>query len=186
MNRERVVATRRIIVNIATSADGYIARPDGSLDWLTARPKPADLYGLRDFERSIGAKILGRRTFDRSVELGARFSADAVRYVFSSGPAPASPPPGVRFVAEPIGAFAERMRAERGGNLWLMGGGSIIASFLDEGAIDEFIITVMPVFIGEGVPLFTPRHRNVPLHLLGSRQFPDGVVQLHYETARPD
>ena len=62
----------------------------------------------------------------------------------------------------------------------MMGGGEIIAAFLDENAIDEFLITVMPVFIGEGIPLLAPRHREVTLHLLGVKQFPDGVVQLHY------
>ena len=62
-----------------------------------------------------------------------------------------------------------------------MGGGEIIASFLDEGAIDEFIITVVPIFIGEGIPLIAPRHREVPLHLRSVKPFPDGVVQLHYD-----
>ena len=174
---------RRIIVNIATSADGYVARPDGSLDWLIARPKPKDFYGLPEFERSTDAKILGRKTFDRSVELGARFSPDATRYVFSRSAAPASIPPGVQFMTESIAAFAERMRAQEGKHLWLMGGGEIISSFLDAGAIDEFIITVMPVFIGEGIPLLAPRHREVQLALLGVRQFDDGVVQLHYSAS---
>jgi dihydrofolate reductase len=66
----------------------------------------------------------------------------------------------------------------------MMGGGDIIASFLDEGAIDEFILTVIPTFIGEGIPLLSPRHRQGSLRLLGVQQFPDGVVQLHYEVPR--
>ena len=174
---------RRIIVNVATSADGYVARPDGDLDWLTERPAPKGFYGLPEFERSVDAKILGRKTFDRSVELGARFGGGRVHYVFSRQrqPPPAEVPAGVHFVSEPIAAFATRVRAEAGKNIWMMGGGEIIAAFLDEGAIDEFIITVVPVFIGEGIPLIAPRHRHVPLRLLGVEQFPDGVVQLHYE-----
>ena len=63
----------------------------------------------------------------------------------------------------------------------MMGGGEIIASFLDEGAIDEFIITVIPIFIGEGIPLIAPRHREVPLNLRSVKPFPDGVVQVHYD-----
>jgi dihydrofolate reductase len=59
-----------------------------------------------------------------------------------------------------------------------------IGSCLDEAAIDEFIITVVPTFIGEGIPLLAPRHREVALRLLGVQQFPDGVVQLHYEVQR--
>jgi dihydrofolate reductase len=61
-----------------------------------------------------------------------------------------------------------------------MGGGEIIGSFLDEDALDEFIIAVVPTFIGEGIPLMAPRHREVPLRLLSFERFPDGVVQLHY------
>src|SRR6516164_1930018 len=170
---------RKIIVNIATSADGYVARPDGNLDWLTERPAPKGFYGLPEFERSTDAKI-----FDRSLQMGARFSGDAVLYVFSRRPPPASVPAGVNFVTESIGAFAERLRTQAGKNVWMMGGGEIIGSFLDEAAIDEFIITVVPTFIGEGIPLLAPRHREVPLRLLGVQQFPDGVVQLHYEVQR--
>jgi dihydrofolate reductase len=174
------VPKRKIIVHIATSTDGYIARPDGELDWLTSRPAPKGFYGLPTFARSVDAKIVGRHTFDVSVKMGARFSADDVHYVFSRGPAPRSIPSGVTFVTESIGAFVERRRKEAGKNLWLMGGGELIASFLDERAIDEFIISVIPMFIGEGIPLIAPRHRDVPLRLLSTQPFPDGVVQLHY------
>ena len=175
---------RKIIVNIATSADGYVARRDGDLDWLTERPAPKGFYGLPEFERSIDAKILGRKTFDRSLELGAHFSSASVHYVFSRQAPPLSTPPGVAFVTESIGAFAARLRTQPGKNVWMMGGGEIIGAFLDERAIDEFIITVVPIFIGEGIPLLSPRHRDVPLRLLGVQQFPDGVVQLHYEVQR--
>jgi len=175
---------RKIIVHIATSADGYIARRDGSLDWLTNRPAPKGFYGLPTFARSIDAKILGRRTFDLSVEMGAPFKAGDVHYVFSRRPAPASLPPGVQFVSEPIGAFADRLRKQPGKHVWLMGGGEIIGAFLGAGAIDEFFITVVPTFIGEGIPLIGPRHLDVPLRLRSAESFPDGVVQHHYDVLR--
>ena len=161
-----------------------MARPDGNLGWLTQRPAPKDFYGLPEFERSTDAKILGRKTFDRSLQMGARFRGDVVHYVFSRRPPPGSVPAGVNFVTESIGAFAERLRTQAGKSIWMMGGGGIIGSFLDEAAIDEFIITVVPTFIGEGIPLLAPRRREVALRLLGVRQFPDGVVQLHYEVER--
>lgn len=178
------MAKRKIIVHIATSADGFVARRDGNLDWLTGRPAPKGFYGLPKFARSIDAKILGRKTFDASVKLGARFGANNVHYVFSRRQPPASVPAGVQFVTEPIGAFAERVRKQAGKNIWMMGGGEIIGAFLDEGAIDEFVISVVPTFIGEGIPLIAPRHREVPLRVLAVRRFPDGVVQVHYEVRR--
>jgi dihydrofolate reductase len=175
------VPKRKIIVNIATSADGYIARSDGNLDWLTKRPAPKGFYGLPKFSRSIDAKILGRKTFDLSVKMGASFSASNVHYVFSRRSPSAFVQPGVEFVTESIRAFAERLRKQAGKNIWMMGGGEIIGSFLDEDAIDEFIISVVPTFIGEGIPLIAPGHRGVPLRLLTVQRFPDGIVQLHYK-----
>lgn len=174
---------RKIVVNLATSADGFISRRDGDIDWLTSRPKPKGFYGLREFAESCDAKILGMATYQKSLALGAKFGGDSRTYVFSANP-PATAPKGVEFVTESIPKFANRVRAAKGKDLWMMGGGSIIASFLDANAIDQFIITVVPVFIGEGIPLLAPRYRHVPLKLLSTRQYDDGVVQNHYEVTR--
>ena len=94
----------------------------------------------------------------------------------SASPAPA----GAEFVSETIKAFTTRLRAEKGKDIFMMGGAGIIASFLDEGEIDEFIINVIPTFIGQGIPLIAPRRRTAPLTLLSCKRFTDGVVKLHY------
>jgi dihydrofolate reductase len=172
---------RKIIVYAGTSADGFIARPDGDIDWLTSRPAPEGFYDIGTFSASIDTKILGRKTYEKSLALGAKFGGKTKNYVFSSHPAATAPPPGVEFVSEPIASFAQRLRAADGKDIWMMGGGGIIASFLDAGAIDQLIINLIPVLIGDGIPLIAPRHRHVPLKLLSTRQFTDGVVQLHYE-----
>lgn len=172
---------RKIIVHIATSADGYIARPDGDIEWLAKRPAPKGFYGIGKFMKSIDAILIGRKTYDLSMQLGAKFDTKTPHYVFSRRPAPASVPAGVEFVSEAVGAFAKRLRTAKGKDIWMMGGGEIIASFLDEGAIDDFIISVIPTFIGEGLPLIARRHRQVPLRLQSVRRFPDGVVQVHYQ-----
>src|SRR5436309_13319230 len=78
-----ILRLRRIIVNIATSADGYVVRPDGNLDWLTEGPAPKEFYGLPEFECSSDAEIFGRRTIDRGVDMGERFTGDVVDYVLS-------------------------------------------------------------------------------------------------------
>ena len=175
---------RKIIVNLATSADGFIARADGDMEWLTSRPKPAGFYGMGTFVAATDAKILGRKTYEESLRLGAKFDGKTKTYVFSSTMTNA-PSAGVEFVSGSIESFAARVRADEGKNLWLMGGGGVIGSFLDAGAIDEIIVTVMPVLIGEGIPLVTPRHRHVRMQLVSSRQFDDGAVQLHYDLTTP-
>jgi len=179
--RTIVLQKRKIIVRLATSADGYIARPDGDLEWLTKRPVPKGFYGIGKFMKSIDTLLLGRKTYDVGVHMGAKFDTKTPHYVFSRRPAPVSVPEGVEFVSEPIGAFAKRLRTAKGKNIWMMGGGEIIASFLDEGAIDDFIISVIPTFIGEGIPLIARGHRQVPLRLQSVRRFPDGVMQVHYK-----
>ena len=171
---------RNIIVHIATSADGYIARPDGDIEWLTSRPAPKGFYGINAFMRSIDTKLLGRKTYELSLRLGATFDSKSRTIVFSRQAPPADAPSGVEFVNGAIGSFVSRLREQPGKDIWLMGGGEIIASFLDEQAIDEFVISVVPVFIGDGIPLIARRHRHVPLDLHSVERFEDGLVQLHY------
>jgi dihydrofolate reductase len=177
---------RKIIVSIATSAEGYIARPDGDFAWLD-RPRPKGNYGMDAFFRSIDTILWGRKTYRIGLEFGGEnlgVGPKVKNYVFSRRP-PKTSPPGVEFVREPIGAFAERLRGRPGKDIWIMGGAELIASFLDVGEIDEFSIHVIPIFIGEGIPLIAPAHRNVPLKLRSVRRFPDGVVHLGYEVSHP-
>ncbi len=171
---------RKVIVHIATSADGYIARSDGDLEWLTSRPAPKGFYGMDAFMKSIDTKLLGRKTYEASLQLGAKFDSRDRHIVFSRQGSPANAPSGVEFVKGAIDVFVSRLRQQPGKDIWLMGGGEIIASFLDECAIDEFVISVVPVFIGDGIPLIARRHRHVPLNLLATERFDDGVVQLRY------
>jgi dihydrofolate reductase len=176
---------RNVIVHIATSADGYIARPDGDLDWLTSRPAPKGFYGMNAFMRTIDTKLLGRKTYEASRRLGAKFDSKSRHIVFSRQAPPADAPPGVEFVNGPIGRFVSRLREQPGKDIWLMGGGELIASFLDEHAIDAFVISVAPVFIGDGIPLIARRHRHVPLELHSLERFDNGLVQLHYRVQNP-
>ena len=108
------------------------------------------------------------------------FDTKLANYVVSRKP-PKRATPGVEFVSEPVKAFAQRLRSTPGKHIWMMGGGGLIASFLDAGEIDEFDIHVIPTMIGEGIPIVAPRHRDVPLRLRSVRKYPDGVVRLRYE-----
>ena len=181
---------RKIVVRISTSADGFIARPDGNVDWLNRHPRPDD-HGMRAFYSSIDTVLWGRKTYDWAVEYfrkqGAKdasfFDPKFANFVFSHT-LPKKVVPGAEFISEPVKTFARRLRAKPGKDIWIMGGGGIIASFLDAGEIDAFDIYVIPVFIGEGIPLVAPRHRDVPLRLLSARTYPDGAVRLRYDVAR--
>jgi dihydrofolate reductase len=180
---------RKIIVYIATSADGYIARSDGDVEWLNRRPQDID-YGMRKFYPTIDTILWGRKTYDwllnyykeRGKTTGL-FDRRLANYVFSRKP-PKRPAAGVAFVSQPVKTFARHLRATPGKHIWIMGGAGLIASFLDAGEIDEFDIHVMPVFIGKGIPLVAPRHRDIALRLRSAKKYPDGVVRLRYEVER--
>ncbi len=177
---------RKIIVYIATSADGYIARPDGNVDWLN-RPRPKGNYDMGAFMKSIDTILWGRKTYEMTLGFGQSgnmgYVAKVKNYIFTSDPNRFDDSK-LEFVNEPVKKFTTRLRAQPGKDIWMMGGGGIIASFLDAGELDEFIIHVIPTFIGKGIPLIAPRHRLVPLKLLSVRDYPDGVVRLHYEVER--
>lgn len=176
---------RKIIVWIATSADGFIARNDGSVDWLD-RPRPKGNYGMGEFYKSIDTILWGRKTYDMALDFqkkgiaGSAFDTEFKNYAFTRGRLPSDVPAAVEFVKEPIKTFTKHLRQQKGKDIWMMGGAGIIASFLDEGEIDEFIIHVIPRIIGEGIPLIAAARRDVPLKLIASTKFPDGVVKLHY------
>lgn len=175
---------RKFVVSIALSADGYIARRDGSVDWLD-RPRPPGNYGMGAFMQSIDTIVWGRKTYDMAMEMVGSdgFDRKVRNCVFTRRP-PATAPAGVEFVTEPVREFARGLRASPGKDVWMMGGASMIASFLDAGEIDEFMIHVVPVLIGEGIPMLAPRHRTVPLALMSSESYPDGVVRLHFAVKR--
>ncbi|HKD79418.1 MAG TPA: dihydrofolate reductase family protein [Candidatus Angelobacter sp.] len=178
---------RRVVVSIATSADGYIARPDGDVEWLNRRPQKSD-YGMRAFYRTIDTIVFGRKTYDwllqyarkKGLKPSSLVDQKVANYVFSRKP-PKKAIAGVEFVSEPVKAFTRRLRAKPGKHIWMMGGGELIASFLDAGEIDEFDIHVVPTFIGKGIPLVAPRRRDIELRLLSTRKYSDGSVRLRYE-----
>ncbi|HSK42330.1 MAG TPA: dihydrofolate reductase family protein, partial [Candidatus Binatia bacterium] len=137
---------------------------------------------MGQFFKTIDTILWGRKTYDKGIEMGMKsseFGQGVKNYLFSRRPQK-SLLPGFELIREPVKTFAQRLRAQPGKDIWMMGGGEIIASFLDDGEIDEFRIHVIPILIGEGIPLIQPRHRSVPLKLLSSKAFPDGVVELNY------
>src|SRR5687767_13108969 len=123
---------RKIIVYIATSADGYIARRDGDVEWLNRRPRTVD-YGIRELYPTIDTILWGRKTYDWLLDYYKKqgktkglFDTKLANYVFSRTP-PSRAAAGVEFVSEPVKTFARRLRTTPGKHIWMMGGGELIA-----------------------------------------------------------
>lgn len=173
---------RKLIAYLATSVDGFIARPDGDVTWLD-RPRPPDDYGMEAFLRSVDTVVMGRVTWEAGQKLGGA-AVEGKRNIVLSRTMPSYGCPGATVKSVEPAAFAETLRAEKGKNVWLMGGADVFGSFLAAGALDELIVHVVPVLIGAGVSLLRDTPRQTELTLRSTRRFADGVVRLHYEMDR--
>jgi dihydrofolate reductase len=175
------VSGRRIIAYLATSVDGFIARPNGAVDWLD-RPQPKGGYGMAKFMRGVDTLVMGRATYEVGKKLGQPIWPGKRNIIVSRTLAAV---PDAEMWRASVSRLAKRLRAEpNGGNVWLLGGAKLFAGFLDANELDDLIVHVVPVVIGEGIPLFTPKKRTRELTLRATKRFSDGIVRLDY-TASP-
>ena len=171
----------KICAYIATSLDGFIARPDGGLDWLPQPVEGGEDYGYGEFFASIDAIVMGRNTFDTVLSFGEWPYADKPMWVLSSRELalPAFVPPIVTRWSGSLTALVEELTVHRVKKVYV-DGGKTIQSFLRAGLLDEVTITTIPVLIGQGIPLFGSLEADVKLKLMESRAFEDGLVQNRY------
>lgn len=169
---------RRIKLYTATSLDGFIARPDGGIDWLAQEGD----YGYAQFYDSIDTIVMGRKTYETALSFGAYPYPDRAGFVFSRERA-GTIDENVTFVAEEVEEFVRNLRLRPGRDVWLVGGGELARAFFDRNLIDELQLFVHPILLGSGVPLFLPRRGDLRWRLLRSRPYPSGLVELHYERA---
>jgi len=175
--------SRKIVVFIAASLDGYIATKEDSLDWLFATEGEGD-NGYGEFLETVDTVVMGRRTYDWLLKAVGPENfpyKDKHCYVFSSA-APVSDG-NVEFVNESTLDFANRLRQEDGKNIWLVGGGRLINSFAAQNLIDEWIVTLAPTLLGNGIPLFHEHDFETRLKLKSVRPF-NQFAELHYETVK--
>ncbi|HUQ19719.1 MAG TPA: dihydrofolate reductase family protein [Gemmatimonadaceae bacterium] len=169
---------RKIIAQLAISIDGFIARPDGAVDWLD-RPVPPSGYGMSEFMRSVDTLVMGRDTWDVGVKLGGGVTK-GMENIILSRTLDSDAIPGAIIESGDATELAKKWRAKKGKDIWLMGGAKVFGAFLDAGQIDELMMHVVPVAIGVGIPLLDPKSRTTQMKLLGVKEFEDGVVQLRY------
>jgi dihydrofolate reductase len=172
---------RKIVLGLGISIDGYIARPDGAVDFLFM---PKD-YSMGPFFKTIDTAIMGRKTLEVGLKMSGGSLPDMgwATYVFSH-----SQPPGERkgwtFVNESPAAFVAKLRKSPGKDIWLMGGGELAREFLKADLVDELYIGVVPVLLGEGIPLFPSGFPQRNFSLVENKTFSRGMIALKYERVR--
>ena len=160
---------------VGASLDGFIAREDGGLDWL--KPFEGEEHGYAGFMSSIDALVIGRGTYDTVLAFPEWPYAGKRVVVCTRRPAEAAH--GEEFWSGSPRALAEKLDGEGVKRVYL-DGGALISSFLREGLVDELTVSVVPIILGGGLPLFSGAMPQLSLRLLGAKSFPSGLVQLRY------
>lgn len=170
----------KIILYIATSLDGYIADREGGVAWLESIEHGEEDYGYAEFFSRVESIILGGVTYRQVLGFGAWPYAGTPCTVVTHRELEEVPDPGIQAFSGDVRDLAARLRDESDGDVWLVGGGELVGQFQAAGLIDEYILSIMPVVLGEGLPLFSGEGRREQLTLVTSHAYPSGVVQLTY------
>ncbi len=173
---------RKVILYIAMSLDGFIATKNDELDWLESIDHGNNDYGYTKFTSDVDTYIVGKRTYDVVIKLTNGEFPQAEQfdcYVLTR--TPKEPENGITFYSGDIKSLIEDFKSKPGKNIYCDGGGIVVSLLLEHNLIDEFIITVFPVLLGDGIRLFPGTDINkIEVETLPTEQFENGLIQLRY------
>lgn len=173
---------RKIILYIASSLDGYIAKPNDDLDFLSIVEKEGEDYGYAQFIDSVDTVIIGRKTYDWVMARVPEFvHADKKTYVITRTERPSIG--NTIFYTGDLKDLVLQLKSEARKNIFLDGGAEIVHELLKEKLIDELVISIIPILVGEGTRLFKDGRPEQQFSLVSVQSFESGLVQLHYKRA---
>lgn len=171
---------RRVVYSVAASLDGYIAGPGGEFDWIPIDPE----MDWTAFMGRFDTVLMGRRTYEIAVGQQGGFSEPGMStYVFSRTLRSADHP-HVTIVAEDAKGVIDELRGAPGKEIWLMGGGVLFRSLLEAGVVDCVEVGLVPILLGQGLPLLPPAPFRTRLVLAKTHTYPSGIVLLSYEVTK--
>lgn len=168
-------------IYIASSLDGFIARPHGEIDWLSIVERPGEDYGFKSFFDSVDTMIMGRKTYETALGFGT-WHYEGKRVVVLTRATRVSRH-GEEFSSGDLADLVERL-GEEGARRIYIDGGAVIAQFLAAKLIDDLTVSIIPILLGEGIPLAPQIGQDVRLRLVEHRAFESGLVQLVYRPAQ--
>ncbi|GEK29869.1 MAG: dihydrofolate reductase family protein [Kurthia sp.] len=172
---------RKVILYIATSVDGYIAKEDGSISWLEDVEMTEADTSYEQFYDSVDTVIMGRTTYDQittELSLDMYPYEDATSYIMTSREADKRE--NCHFVAGSIIELVKKLKAEAGSNIWIIGGNGVIQALVEANLIDEYQITLIPIILGKGIPLFNEMEEPVKLKA-SSSNCKNGMITTIYK-----
>jgi dihydrofolate reductase len=172
----------KVIVFIAVSLDGFIAKQDGDIGWLSLVDNPHEDYGYSAFLQGIDALIMGRKTYDKVLSLGVNFlHKDKQTYIISTKQHK-SDHDNISFYQGDLTKLLKELKGKFSKDIYIEGGGEIISELRRNHLIDEYIISTIPILLGNGIPLFKACDVEEKLKLISTKAYPSGLVQVHYQT----
>lgn len=170
---------RKVKLFIATSVDGYIAKPNNDLSFLSMVDQPGEDYGYAAFEKETDTIIMGRKTYDWVMQqVGVFPHAHKKTYVITRNKRPDSG--NITFYNQSLKVLIQTLKQEKGQTIFVDGGAEIIHELLKEKLIDEMIISIIPIILGDGTMLFKKGFPEQKLKMINSITYESGLVQLHY------
>jgi dihydrofolate reductase len=171
---------RKVVLYIAMSLDGYIATKDNSLEFLAMVEQEGEDYGYNDFVASVDAVIIGRKTYDTVIAMGYEYPhTDKEVYILTRT---AKPPIGnFKYYTDDLSRLVSDLKSQPGKNIYCDGGAEIANELIKNNLVDEFIISVIPILLGDGIKLFKDGRPEQKLELISSKQYERGLTQLHYK-----
>jgi dihydrofolate reductase len=171
---------RKVVLYIAQSLDGYIAREDNDISWLSVVEQENEDYGYGDFIKSIDTVIMGRKTYEKVLSFGIEFPhKDKKCYVLSKTLEGSDR--NVQFYNGYVDDLIRKLRNEEGNGIFIDGGAEVVREFRSRNLIDEYIISIIPILLGKGIRLFKETDMDNNLKLIDNKAFSSGLVQLKYE-----
>lgn len=171
----------KVILNLAISLDGYIARLDDSVDYLGEEWDEETNKDFIEFTNNVDVIIMGSTSYDNMLKMGDYPWGDKFTYVLTSQEY--ADEENFMFTDMEIEELLLDAKARANKNIYLFGGAKVVKQFIDLDYIDEFIITIAPIIIGTGIPLFLFSNEDKPLKLKSTKEI-QGFVTLHYERVR--
>ncbi len=169
-----------VVLYIAASLDGHIAAADGSVAWLDQFDDPNDDYGYSEFAASIGAVIMGGKTYRQVLDFGVWHYKDMPSYIVTSQPLADHPDDDVRQVTGDFPGLVEQIKAETEKDIFFIGGAQLTKAFIEQDLIDEYRIFIMPVMLGKGIRLFLELDSVQSVTLTNTQSYSNGVVELRF------
>jgi dihydrofolate reductase len=173
--------SRNIILYIAVSLDGYIARSNGAVDWLSGSSGDPNVdSGFDKFYSSIDTVVMGRTTYEQVInELSPSAWVYEGKKCYVATTRNDESDNRVEYISEDITEFIKNLTSQQGKDIWLVGGGKLIDQFMKQNLIDKYIITIIPTILGDGIPLFIENNPEIKLKLIETKAV-DGMAELTY------